>query len=146
MPFCAHIIFAYRHLQTRIVDMSLSFSTRQTMNAMWLIFFSLPEQNNHVIYCFKLLHHFVAYTLPLHFQVFYFFFVQYKFFLSFKNFTNSAEPTQEEAGLVLISFTGIVVLCLVFLEALCENKHRSQTDPSSPEAAQRDFISKLDSE
>lgn len=112
----------------------------------WCYFFSLPEQNSHVIYCLKLYTTFIACIFPLNFQVFYFF-LQYKFFLSFKNFTNSAEPTQEDTFLVLISFTGIVVFSLVFLEALCENKHIIQTNPSSPEkAAQWVFISKLDSE
>lgn len=60
----------------------------------WCYFIFLPEWNDYVTYYFKFLHHFFC----LHISseppsILFFFLLQYKFFLSFKNFPNSAEPT-----------------------------------------------------
>lgn len=142
-PFYAHFIFGYRKLQlTSSTCLSVVFLLARWCNAIWLMLFYFSPRVKRL--CYLLLQIFTSLLLPSYFlwttkySIFFFFLLQYKFFLSFKNFPNSAEPTWGDTCLVWLSFAAIV-LCSIFLEALCENTQRIQTSLSSPQKAAQEF-------
>lgn len=56
-PLCAQLTFASLSCSSHLLNNCLAFLWARCLKIPWLVLFLVPEENNHVAYYFKLLHH-----------------------------------------------------------------------------------------